>query len=59
MSKYQKSLVPIIAAVGAVLADAGVLTADMLGEWTSSVVTILVALGVIVMPTGKGYDGKW
>ena len=59
MGKYSKSVVPIVAAVGAVLADGGIIATDMLGEFTNSIVTILIAVGVISIPVGKNYDGKW
>ena len=50
MGKYSKSLVPVVAAIGAILADVGLVSADMLGEFTASIVTILIALGVYSIP---------
>lgn len=50
MSKYSKSFVPIVAALGAVLADVGLIAADMVGDFTSSIVMLAVALGVYAIP---------
>ena len=50
MSRYAKSFVPIIAAIGAILADTGLIAADMVGDFTSSIVMLAVTLGVYAVP---------
>ena len=50
MSKYAKSFVPIVAAIGAILADVGLIASDMVGDFTSSIVMLAVTLGVYSIP---------
>jgi len=58
MSKYSKSFGPIILAVGAVLADTGLIDENMVGDFTASIMTLLAVFGV-VLAKANNYDGKW
>lgn len=50
MGKYAKSFVPIVAAVGAILADVGLIADNMVGDFTSSIVMLAVTVGVYAIP---------
>lgn len=56
--KYSKSIAPVILAIGAILADSGLIDENMIGDWTASIVTLLAVFGV-VLPRANNYDGKW